>query len=600
MATKNFYVDISLNAQELQSASLEKLTTAAIAALSGGDLFDGRIVYDTDKNKVAHYDGAVWRTIANSEDLNKFGALIGSFDASGGATPDGTTAGEIGSGVDGLGNPLTTNDSIQAGDYWIIDTAGVIPGIKGEDSLSVGDLLIATADDANDAATATAQISDFSVTGLTGDLTITINGTAYVETFDTDAATTLANWDTSHSSNINSIEEITVGVTSADLTLTANVAGNPFTAAISGTGIVSTVETVTEANVSLEWIGVEMNLGDGTSSVDKVANWAATTVYVANQEVTAVSPTTGHRTLYRRVSGGTSGATFNATEEGSWLAIATIGLDRQFASDTALSPAAAGTPTETEIEAWADTNNVYDCLAFYTGTDTSGDTPTYVWWIDVSGVATTLRSATSANDLISDWTATTTYVANNEVTAVSPTTGHRTLYRRIAGGASGATFNAAEEAEWLAISTIGLANQFADDTTVSPALAGQPTTAEIEVWADGVDVADIIVWYTGTDTSSDPQTKVFYVDAAGSAILLNGHVNDGVFSVTKSTALVAATPNSFAAAMTAGNMTNVRGVQVINNANGEDITSGLRIDWPAQEVEANVAIASVTITVLGD
>lgn len=54
---------------------------------------------------------------------------------------------------------------------------------------------------------------------------------------------------------------------------------------------------------------------------DKITDWEPNVGYVANQEVTAVSPTTGFQTLYRRTNDGTSGATFDATEEANWTVI---------------------------------------------------------------------------------------------------------------------------------------------------------------------------------------------------------------------------------------------------------------------------------------
>jgi len=145
MATKNLYVHLDGHGQELKNFSLEKFTTAELAALSGTALFDGRFAYDTTKNQIVHYDGSAWRTISNSSDSNKFGSLIGSLDASGGL-PDGTTAGQVGSGVDELGAPLTTSASLQKGDFWIISVNGTIAGITGHDELSVGDILMCTVD----------------------------------------------------------------------------------------------------------------------------------------------------------------------------------------------------------------------------------------------------------------------------------------------------------------------------------------------------------------------------------------------------------------------------------------------------------------------
>lgn len=371
MATKNIYVHVDHHGQEIQNVSLQKLTTVAIAALAGADLYDGRIVYDTDKNQIVTYNGVIWQTIANSSDLNKFGAQIGAVDASVGL-PDGVTPGQVGSGVDELGESLVGVASIQTGDTWIVTTAGVIAGIAGDDTLDVGDLLMATADG---------------------------------------------------------------------------------------------------AAIAADWVGIQMNVNDLNLGIN---NWSASTVYAANAVVTAVSPTTGHQTIYRRIAAGTSAATFTAVEE----------------------------------------------------------------------------------------------------------------------------------ALHLTLSTAGNSEAHADDTTVAPAVAGNPTIAEIEAYVAlaGTVFADGIMYYTGDDLPASSPTYVYWIDKDGSAIKLVGGTA-GVFAAVLTAPLVAATPLSFAAAMAATTptaMTTVRSVQVIEVATGEDITSGLRIDWTAQEVEANVAVASVTITILGE
>lgn len=374
MATKNIYVHVDHHAQEIQNVSLEKLTTVAIAALAGADLYEGRIVYDTDKDQIVMYNGAIWKAIANSADLNKFGAQIGSVSAAAGL-PDGVTAGQIGSGVDELDVPLTTIASIQTGDTWIVTTAGVIAGIAGDDTLDVGDLLMATADG---------------------------------------------------------------------------------------------------AAVAADWVGIQMNINDLNLGIN---NWSASTVYAANAVVTAVSPTTGHQTIYRRIAAGTSAATFTAGEEALHLTLATAGNAEAHVTDTALAAsglAVAGNPTIAEIEAYV-------------------------------ALATT-------------------------------------------------------------------------------------------VFADG------IMYYTGDDLPASAPTYVYWIDKDGSAIKLVGG-SEGVFAAVLAAPLVALTPLSFAAVMAATvptAMTTVRSVQVIDDATGEDITSGVRIDWTAFEVESNVAIAGVTITILGE
>ncbi len=55
---------------------------------------------------------------------------------------------DIWSGNYNLGDPLPAPANIQKGDYWIISVAGTIAGISGSTILTVGDILMATADSA--------------------------------------------------------------------------------------------------------------------------------------------------------------------------------------------------------------------------------------------------------------------------------------------------------------------------------------------------------------------------------------------------------------------------------------------------------------------
>ena len=89
-------------------------------------------------------------------------------------------------------------------------------------------------------------------------------------------------------------------------------------------------------------------------------------------------------------------------------------------------------------------------------------------------VETGFLSPADQKDVIRGWLPNNPYVINEEVTMVSPTTGHITLYRRTAAGTSGATFDAAEEVEWTTISSVGSNRKFADNTTIAPEIAGAP------------------------------------------------------------------------------------------------------------------------------
>jgi len=86
------------------------------------------------------------------------------------------------------------------------------------------------------------------------------------------------------------------------------------------------------------WIGTGLTVleltGGGGSAFDLVNDWAPVTIYVLNEEVTFISPTTLVQTLYRRTIAGTSGAAFDATEELDWTVIAADTLNMYTADGT--------------------------------------------------------------------------------------------------------------------------------------------------------------------------------------------------------------------------------------------------------------------------
>jgi hypothetical protein len=67
--------------------------------------------------------------------------------------------------------------------------------------------------------------------------------------------------------------------------------------------------------------------------------------------------------------------------------------------------------------------------------------------------------------------------------------------------------------------TADKARLFASNTAVSPVLTGKPTLAEINTFR-GVDTS-VLIFYTGTNTSSDPPTHVYDVDASGNVTLIH-------------------------------------------------------------------------------
>ncbi len=109
------------------------------------------------------------------------------------------------------------------------------------------------------------------------------------------------------------------------------------------------------------------------------------------------------------------------------------GWDRVFLSNTAVSPATAGSPTITEITTAAGVNR--NVILYYTGTDTATDTPTFVYHIDKSGVVTLIQEPAGAGG-ITYWAATTSYKKNQAV--VGP---DGSLLAAAADFTSGATFD---------------------------------------------------------------------------------------------------------------------------------------------------------------
>jgi hypothetical protein len=137
MAKRDKFVHLDMNAQEVQNVSWEKLG----AHPTGAGLYKGRYWMLTVDDRVYYYDGAAIQRVTVAEDLNKFGALIGSLDATAGIPT-------VGSGVDSKGVTLAGTASIQAGDFWKVSVAGTIVGIEGADELSIGDELVALQDNA--------------------------------------------------------------------------------------------------------------------------------------------------------------------------------------------------------------------------------------------------------------------------------------------------------------------------------------------------------------------------------------------------------------------------------------------------------------------
>ena len=88
------------------------------------------------------------------------------------------------------------------------------------------------------------------------------------------------------------------------------------------------------------------------------------------------------------------------------------------------------------------------------------------------------------------------------------------MYKVVAPYTSPAIFNAADVEIEL---TGSVANDrvFADETTVAPAIDDQPTVVEMTAFALAGNHTDTIIYFTGTDTATDPILRVYHVDNSG-------------------------------------------------------------------------------------
>ena len=81
------------NKQEIRNFSIEKLG----AHPTGGDLYDGRVWQLITDDHLYHYSNGDIYQVANIEDLNKFGELVGGHDATTGIPTQGSGVNEVGS-----------------------------------------------------------------------------------------------------------------------------------------------------------------------------------------------------------------------------------------------------------------------------------------------------------------------------------------------------------------------------------------------------------------------------------------------------------------------------------------------------------------------
>ncbi|RME07992.1 MAG: hypothetical protein D6816_06020, partial [Bacteroidetes bacterium] len=63
-------------------------------------------------------------------------------------------------------------------------------------------------------------------------------------------------------------------------------------------------------------------------------------------------------------------------------------------------------------------------------------------------------------------------------------------------------------------------NTFVGETALAPATPGSPTVIEIGTYCFNNSIHNSHVFYTGTDTSTDPIKKIFFVDGSHNTLLL--------------------------------------------------------------------------------
>jgi hypothetical protein len=188
--------------------------------------------------------------------------------------------------------------------------------------------------------------------------------------------------------------------------------------------------------------------------------------------------------------------------------------NRIFIDNTTTAPAITGIPSLVEIN---NANTVLggskNVILFYTGTDIVSDVPTHVYHIDEGGTLTLLQEPIGKEYHV---------VRVDSITGVSPTAGE--VSALINDTAKVFLVNKTIEfwsynVAWTLDKTYtpGKTRIFADNTSVSPVLIKKPTLAEITTFV-GTNT-DVLIFYTGTDISTDIVIRVYDVDNVGNVTL---------------------------------------------------------------------------------
>lgn len=128
-----------------------------------------------------------------------------------------------------------------------------------------------------------------------------------------------------------------------------------------------------------------------------------------------------------------------------------------FLSSTVLGASNTASPTLGEVSVYLDSESVTDRLVYYTGSATSTDTPLFLYWVDIDGSVVNLGTEVSLP------------------------------------AARGVTV-------------------FLSETTVDPTTAGQPVLSDIQALATANSYANQLLYYTGTDTATDPVVYIYDAD----------------------------------------------------------------------------------------
>ena len=212
--------------------------------------------------------------------------------------------------------------------------------------------------------------------------------------------------------------------------------------------------------------------------------------------------------------------------------------NRVHLTNTAVTPAVAGAPTLAEIQAALTAAGSVDLIAYYTGDDNAATLPTHVYMVDGAGIATIVYEPVSSSTANNRVHLTGTAVAAVVFSAPSlaeiqtaVTAGAYTdvlaYYTNDDNPASAITYvyqvDGAGTATMVYEPTVAHVpnnSSHVTDATVTPAIAGSPTLAEIQTAVTTATLTDTLVYYTGDNSPASPATHLYWVDNSGTALLV--------------------------------------------------------------------------------